>query len=69
MTTPTSGSIKYEGKNIFKDMDSFRRKLGLCPQHNLLFPDLTVREHLIFFGRVSYNFINLYTIYKIENDS
>lgn len=52
MTSPTSGSIKYEGRNIFKNMDSFRRKLGLCPQHNLLFPDLTVKEHLIFFGRL-----------------
>ncbi len=24
--------------------------LGLCPQHDVLFPYLTVREHLVLFG-------------------
>lgn len=27
--------------------------LGLCPQHNVLFDEMTVLEHLQFFGRVS----------------
>ena len=31
-------------------MVKIRKSLGLCPQHNMLFVDLTVREHLIFFG-------------------
>ena len=31
-------------------MDQVRQSLGLCPQHNMLFEDLTVREHLVFFG-------------------
>ena len=31
-------------------MGKIRKSLGLCPQHNMLFVDLTVREHLIFFG-------------------
>jgi hypothetical protein len=30
-----------------------RESLGLCPQHNMLFENLTVREHFIFFGMVS----------------
>lgn len=33
-------------------MDGVRASLGLCPQHNVLFDDLTVREHLIFFGKL-----------------
>ena len=31
-------------------MGKARDSLGLCPQHNMLFPTLTVFEHLIFFG-------------------
>ena len=31
-------------------MSSIRQSLGLCPQHNMLFSDLTVEEHLIFFA-------------------
>jgi hypothetical protein len=27
--------------------------VGLCPQHNMLFPDLNVNEHFVFFGMVS----------------
>ena len=40
------------GHNITTSMDKVRRSLGLCPQHNMLFEDLTVREHLRFFGMV-----------------
>ncbi len=26
--------------------------LGLCPQHSVLYPDLTAREHLKLYGRL-----------------
>lgn len=26
--------------------------MGICPQHNVLFPDLTVAEHIIFYSRL-----------------
>lgn len=29
-----------------------RSHLGLCPQHNVLFNELTVKEHLQFFARL-----------------
>lgn len=48
----TSGSIKMNGKDISYHMDEIRKSLGLCPQHNLLFTDLTVGEHLLFFAKV-----------------
>ncbi|KAJ8935390.1 hypothetical protein NQ314_012806 [Rhamnusium bicolor] len=48
----TSGNIKMNGKNIKGNMDEIRKHLGLCPQHNLLFTDLTVGEHLEFFARL-----------------
>lgn len=33
-------------------MDIIRSSLGLCPQHNVLFDDLTVDEHIWFYSRL-----------------
>ena len=52
--SPTSGTAKICGYSIKNDMGKVRDSLGLCPQHNMLFPSLTVYEHLIFFGMVNY---------------
>ena len=52
MFSPTSGTASINGHDITEDMASVRRSLGLCPQHNMLFEDLNVREHLRFFGMV-----------------
>ncbi|ODM91447.1 ATP-binding cassette sub-family A member 1 [Orchesella cincta] len=49
---PTSGSATVNGFDITDELDSVRENLGLCPQHNMLFDDLTVLEHLQFFGRL-----------------
>ena len=47
----TAGEAVYDGVNILDDiqMDIFRTKLGICPQHDVLFGDLTIREHLSMF--------------------
>ena len=50
--SPTSGDAKINGYNIKTDMSKARDTLGMCPQHNMLFPSLSVMEHLIFFGMV-----------------
>src|SRR6218665_78122 len=34
-------------------MDQIRQNLGLCPQHSILYDELTVKEHLLFFAAVS----------------
>ncbi|KAM7263046.1 hypothetical protein ACFE04_000729 [Oxalis oulophora] len=47
---PTSGDALVFGKNITTDMDEIRKGLGVCPQHDILFPELTVREHLELFA-------------------
>lgn len=59
MIPANSGSIKINGKNIMCNLDEFRNNLGLCPQHNLFFTDLTVIEHLIFFAGVRIIFKNI----------
>lgn len=50
MFSPTSGTVTVDGKNIYENLYNFRQNLGLCTQHNLYFPKLTVFEHLVFFG-------------------
>ena len=41
----TSGKATAFGIDIFEDMDEFRKILGICPQHNILFDTLTPEEH------------------------
>ncbi|CAF1219331.1 unnamed protein product [Rotaria sordida] len=47
---PTDGQIIVNGFDIATSMDSVRNILGLCPQYNILFDHLTVREHLRLFA-------------------
>ncbi|XP_047448746.1 phospholipid-transporting ATPase ABCA1-like isoform X2 [Mugil cephalus] len=49
---PTSGTALINGYDIRTDMDDIRKYLGMCPQHNVLFNDLTVEEHIYFYGRL-----------------
>lgn len=49
---PTSGRAYISGYDICQDMPLIRQSLGLCPQHDVLFDDLTVREHLLFYAQV-----------------
>lgn len=49
---PTTGTAIVAGHDIWSDMSGVRASLGLCPQHNVLFDDLTVKEHLYFFGKL-----------------
>ncbi|CAG7824302.1 unnamed protein product [Allacma fusca] len=48
--TPTSGTAIVNGFDICKDMTAVRASLGLCPQYNVLFDELTVEEHIQFFA-------------------
>lgn len=53
---PTSGTILINDKDIVTNTKEARSVLGYCPQHNLLFDDLTVYEHLKFFSELKQNF-------------
>jgi ATP-binding cassette, subfamily A (ABC1), member 5 len=33
-------------------MEEIRKMTGICPQHDVLFDELTPREHLQFFARI-----------------
>lgn len=52
MFPPTSGTALINGYDLRKNLIKARSSIGLCPQHNILFDDLTVREHIQFYGRL-----------------
>lgn len=52
MFPPTSGTAIVNGFDVRQEIERARESLGLCPQHNVLFDDLTIREHIIFFSRL-----------------
>lgn len=52
MITPTSGTALINGYDIRTNMDMARSSMGFCPQHNILFDELTVREHILFYSRL-----------------
>ncbi|XP_030636239.1 phospholipid-transporting ATPase ABCA1 [Chanos chanos] len=47
---PTSGTAFINGRDIRTEMDIIRKQLGMCPQYNVLFNDLTVEEHIWFYA-------------------
>jgi ATP-binding cassette subfamily A (ABC1) protein 3 len=49
---PTSGDAWAHGLSINGNLAELRKTMGVCPQHDVLWPDLTVREHLIFFAGI-----------------
>ena len=49
---PTAGDAYINGHSIRTDMDVIHSSLGVCPQHDLLWPDVTAAEHLAFYGRL-----------------
>lgn len=52
MVAPTSGNAIIAGKDVQTQIDEVRQNLGVCLQHDCLFPNLTVLEHIQFFAQV-----------------
>ena len=52
MVPPTSGTATVSGMDVRTQMSTIRENIGICLQHDCLFPLLTVREHLVFFARI-----------------
>ncbi|GJJ67939.1 ABC-2 type transport system ATP-binding protein [Entomortierella parvispora] len=49
---PTSGTASVAGANIRTDMHLVHSRMGVCPQHDILWGDLTVADHLLFYARL-----------------
>jgi ABC-type multidrug transport system ATPase subunit len=52
MVAPSSGTAFVAGKDIRTQMSDIREGVGICLQHDCLFPLLTVKEHVEFFAKV-----------------
>ena len=42
---PTEGDVYVWGRSL-RSMPEIRQRMGICPQHSVLYPDLSVRAHL-----------------------
>jgi ATP-binding cassette subfamily A (ABC1) protein 3 len=49
--TSAGGATMYN-RDVNTEMRHIRQFMGVCPQHDVLFDDLTVYEHLEFFGKL-----------------
>ena len=52
MLTPTSGDASVYGASILTDMPRIRQSLGVCPQFDILWPEITAREHLTLYAAI-----------------
>jgi len=49
---PTAGDAYLAGFSVNKEMQDIYLNIGVCPQHDILWDDLTVEEHLLFYARI-----------------
>ncbi|EFC42636.1 predicted protein [Naegleria gruberi] len=52
MFGPSSGTAFVCGKDIRYDMDSIHQVMGLTAQFDILYPDLSCEDHLLFYSRM-----------------
>jgi sodium transport system ATP-binding protein len=49
---PESGGIEVDGISVSADPHAAQRRLGVLPDSHGLYPRLTAREHILYFGRL-----------------
>lgn len=52
MYQPTSGEAFIGGFSLENELDKIQVSIGVCPQFDILWPELTVEEHLYFYARL-----------------
>nr|CAJ2468856.1 unnamed protein product [Leishmania braziliensis] len=52
MVSADAGDCYIYGSSVRTAKTDVRQQIGYCPQHNILWPELTCRDHLEFFGRI-----------------
>jgi ABC-2 type transport system ATP-binding protein len=49
---PTKGEILFEGRDIRKDITSYRKRLGYVPEQSEIYPHLSAYDYLTMVGRL-----------------
>ena len=49
---PSEGNAWISGFDIINNIEKVHLNMGVCPQFDILWPDLTVEEHLFFYARL-----------------
>src|SRR2546430_10900664 len=52
LLTPTEGDVLLDGKSIVKEPIEVKKRIGVVPQEIALYPDLSARANLEFFGKM-----------------
>lgn len=52
MFQPNYGNAWVGGYSINKNLEKAQLEMGVCPQFDLLWPTLSVEEHLYFYARL-----------------
>ena len=52
LVTPTSGSITWDGRDIFSMEGEYRRLLGYLPQDFGFYPDFSVQDYLMYIASI-----------------
>ena len=60
--TPTEGTITVFDKDIETDLEAVRSEIGICPQHDILWLEMTPEEHLWLFSRFFFFFFFLRSV-------
>ena len=50
---PDEGDVAIGGYSVARESDRVREIIGVCPQELALYPELSARDNLVFFGRMA----------------
>ena len=50
---PDTGDVEIGGHSVLRESDEVRKLIGVCPQELALYPELSARDNLVFFGRMA----------------
>lgn len=48
----TAGTARINGLDLNNDIEKIRESIGFVPQHNILFDDMSVANHIWFYSRL-----------------
>lgn len=48
----STGDATIYGNSVLYEMDEIRHSMGVCPQHDVLFENLSVADHILFFSQL-----------------